>query len=161
MIGSITVKTSTEINRVVHYVIAPPYNVYFTDVNTIQKGYNPNDPDWYLFYRPDNPYYIWTPENCQPGGEINLNHSDFWTGFDACDSLERYHPCINEEELNWYKNGAIHALNQIKANLIPSGFAYKDFHFFGTGSPSQPAESYYYSHSLVVYYGIPHSNIQR
>ncbi len=145
----------TEINRVLHYSTGVLYGVYFTDIDFIEKTYNPNDPDWNLFYRADNPYRIWTPD-----GNGIMNHSDFWAGFDTEHGQDLYHPCIEETELNWYKDAGQHAINQIKTHLIPAGYSYKSFEFEGwTGhngdDEHDPTQTYYY-HSLRVWYGYAH-----
>lgn len=145
----------TEINRVLQYVQPVSQYTYFTDVQMIEKRHFTQDPDWYLFVRTDNPYDYWIPSG--QGGNPAANLSDFWFGW--ADYYPNYeYPCISETELRWYKNAASHALTQIKNNLIPAGYTYKNCYFYGHDGHNggyNPSQSYYY-HALEVYYGIGH-----
>lgn len=142
----------TEINRVLQYVNPVPQYTYFTDVQSIQKAYAPDDPDWYLFVRNDNPYEIWREDGA--GGNAIMNHSDFWFGADLTHTTLTEYPCISQTELRWYKNAASHAITQIKDNLIPDGYTYKTFNFWGHGGNATGQVLYY--HHLEVYYGHAH-----
>jgi len=140
----------TEINRVVRQCIPYPYKTYFTNVDYHMFCYNPADPYWYLFVRYDNPYEIWGPN-----GGYGENYSCFWYGwYDG--TVLMYYPCIEQTELNWYKDATVYAINQIKSNIIPSGNSFKDFYFWGDGIAFPENEEVIYSHKLQVYWGVPH-----
>jgi len=141
---------ATEIARVIRYNDTVLANVFFT--NVIRKDITYNDPDYQeQLYRPDNPYHIWEP-TINPN--TAYNRTALWYGFGP----KELYPCINEEELNWYKDAAALLLYILKHYVIPPGYAYKTFEIHGKEAKSGENRSVYH-HTITIWRGIPHKVI--